>query len=91
MGQAGSGFVGRENEMTALLSALQGLDAGQGRLLMLVGPPGIGKTRIAQEAVSRAQHLGALTLWGRCPEERGAPPLLALGADHSLIHRGSRR
>ncbi|HMB91404.1 MAG TPA: ATP-binding protein, partial [Rhodothermales bacterium] len=67
MGQGESDFVGRENEMATLLSSLQALDAGQGRLLMLVGPPGIGKTRIAQEAVTRAQHLGALTLWGRCP------------------------
>jgi predicted ATPase len=41
---------------------------------MLVGEPGIGKTRTAEELATIAAGCGAEVLWGRCPEERGAPP-----------------
>ena len=42
-------FVGRQREIDALSSALDDALAGHGRLVMLVGEPGIGKTRTAQE------------------------------------------
>ena len=42
-------FVGRQREMAELLAALDDALSGRGRLVMLVGEPGIGKTRIAQE------------------------------------------
>ena len=48
--------------------------AGRGGLAMLVGEPGIGKTRTAQELASYAEGRGAQVLWGRCYEEEGAPP-----------------
>ena len=41
---------------------------------MLVGEPGIGKTRTAQELAFLAETRGAQVLWGRCYEEEGAPP-----------------
>ena len=41
---------------------------------MLVGEPGIGKTRTAQELASHAATLGVQVLWGRCYEGEGAPP-----------------
>ncbi len=40
---------------------------------MLVGEPGIGKTRTSQELAAYADHRGAQVLWGRCYEEGGAP------------------
>ncbi|MCI0794977.1 MAG: ATP-binding protein, partial [Chloroflexi bacterium] len=40
-------FVGREKELAELTAALEDALAGQGRLVMLVGEPGIGKTRTA--------------------------------------------
>ncbi len=43
------GFVGREREMAGLRVAVEEALSGQGRLVMLVGEPGIGKTRTAQE------------------------------------------
>ncbi len=67
-------FVGRQREMGELIAALDDAMAGQGRLVMLVGEPGIGKTRTAQELASQAQALGAQVLWGWCYEEAGAPP-----------------
>jgi len=71
---ASSTFVGRDREMGELNAALEASLAGQGRLVMLVGEPGIGKTRTAQELASRAERRGAQVLWGRCIEEEGAPP-----------------
>ena len=68
------GFVGRRDEMAELKAALDDAMAGHGRLVMLVGEPGIGKTRMAQESASLAQTRGAQVLWGRCCEEEGAPP-----------------
>ena len=50
----GSGFIGRQQEMAELRSALDDVLSGQGQLVMLVGEPGIGKTRTAQETTSYA-------------------------------------
>ena len=70
-------FVGRQREMADLRVALADAISGQGRLVMLVGEPGIGKTRTAQELAAQAQMLGAQVLWGGCHEEEGAPPYTA--------------
>ena len=73
-GQVRNIFVGRQLEMAELMSALDDALSGQGRLVMLVGEPGIGKTRTTQELASYAEQQGAQVLWGRCYEETGAPP-----------------
>ena len=44
------------------------------RLVMLVGEPGIGKTRTTQELATYARMRGAQVLWGRTHESAGAPP-----------------
>src|SRR5215471_10144970 len=67
-------FIGRQRELKVLLDALEQACAGQGRIVMLAGEPGIGKTRIAQELASLASRQEAAVLWGRCHEESGAPP-----------------
>ena len=67
-------FVGRQREMAELRAALDDAMSGRGRLVMLAGEPGIGKTRIAQELASHAESLGAQVLWGRCYEQEGVPP-----------------
>ena len=58
-------FIGRQTELDTLFAALERAVAGE---------PGIGKTRTAQELVDHARQRGMLALWGRCPEEPGAPP-----------------
>jgi len=55
----GGGFVGRQREMAELRDALDDAMAGRGRLVMLAGEPGIGKTRTAQELGGYAENLGA--------------------------------
>jgi predicted ATPase len=67
-------FVGRQREMGKLKEVLEDAISGQGRLLMLVGEPGIGKTHTAQELAAHAETRGAHVLWGWCYEEEGAPP-----------------
>ena len=67
-------FVGRHQEMEGLKVALEDAISGRGRLVMLVGEPGIGKTRTAQELASYTETRGTQVLWGRCYEEEGAPP-----------------
>ena len=42
---------------------------------MLTGPPGIGKTRLAEELAGGARQAGQRVLRGRAVPERGAPPL----------------
>ncbi len=65
-------FVGRERELAALQAGVREAVAGHGRLFLVTGEPGIGKTRLAQEvAVYARSH--ARVLWGRCHESEGAP------------------
>ena len=67
-------FVGREAELGRLVRALDRAIAHEGQLVLLVGDPGIGKTRIARELAFRAAALGVAVRWGRCQETEGAPP-----------------
>jgi DNA-binding SARP family transcriptional activator len=66
-------FVGREAELAELLGGLEDALSGSGRLFLLVGEPGIGKSRLADELISRARARGARVLVGRCWEAGGAP------------------
>ena len=70
----GSVFVGRQLEMAELTAALNESMSGRGRMVMLAGEPGIGKTRTAQELASHAGGQGVQVLWGWCYEQEGAPP-----------------
>lgn len=69
-------FVGRRSELQLLHEALGGALNGRGRVVVLSGEAGIGKTRLAQEVATQALRRGMLALWGRCLEEPGAPPFL---------------
>ena len=72
----GAGILaGRGRELATLRRWLAEALAGHGRLVVLTGPPGIGKTRLAEELADGARRAGPRVLWGRAVEERGAPPL----------------
>jgi hypothetical protein len=66
-------FVGHSHAMTRLRQALESTLAGHGRIALLVGEPGIGKTRTADELAGEARPRGALVLVGRATEGDGAP------------------
>ncbi|HEY3191249.1 MAG TPA: AAA family ATPase, partial [Solirubrobacterales bacterium] len=70
---AGGVFVGRERELERLREAVDAALAGRGSLQLLVGEPGIGKTRAAEELATYARVSGARVYWGRCREDEGAP------------------
>ncbi len=72
-GPAAGPFVGRERELAELSQAHDDAIAGSGRLVLLEGEPGIGKTRLMDELARRARRAGVRVLWGRCWEEGGAP------------------
>ncbi len=66
-------FVGRERELGELRDALDETCKGHGRLFLVSGEPGIGKTRLAEEFAREAAARGMLAVWGRCWEGAGAP------------------
>jgi len=66
-------FVGRDSELTELVAGLDDAFAGRGRLFLLVGEPGIGKSRLAEELIAVARARAARVLVGRCWEAGGAP------------------
>lgn len=67
-------FVGRDTELATLRIALEQAEAGRGQIVLLVGEPGIGKTRTATVIAGEAEAAGAEVLWGSCYEWEGAPP-----------------
>lgn len=71
--QGGATLVGRRAELAALTTALDSAVAGRGRLALISGEPGIGKSRLADELSTVARARGARVLWGRCWEAGGAP------------------
>ncbi len=71
---AGGVFVGREAELEQMRGSLEDALSGQGRLLLISGDPGIGKTRTAEQLATYARVQGARVHWGRCQEAEGQPP-----------------
>jgi transcriptional regulator with XRE-family HTH domain len=67
-------LVAREAEYERIEGALAAVLAGEGRLLLLTGEPGVGKTRLAQEAALSAVKRGLRVLVGRCYEQYVAAP-----------------
>ena len=66
-------FVGRESELAETVAGLGEALAGRGRLFLLVGEPGVGKSRLGEELIRRARLRGFRVLVGRCWEAGGAP------------------
>lgn len=93
-GETGRVFVGRAAESGLIDGMLDEVRAGAPRWLVLSGPAGIGKTRLAEECDARTVAAGGTTVWARCLEDEGAPawwPIrrmlreLGVDADAALI------
>ncbi|WP_260762825.1 BTAD domain-containing putative transcriptional regulator [Mycobacterium sp. SMC-4] len=85
-------LVGRERELTLAAQMVARVAAGATRWLVLSGPPGIGKTRLAEEVAGQVRARGGDVAWVNCPDERATPPwwpmrhlVRALGADADLL------
>lgn len=68
-------FVGREAELQDLMECLRTVAAGRTRHLALIAPPGVGKTRLAEEFLSRATKLSVRVLRGYCESYLSAEPM----------------
>jgi DNA-binding winged helix-turn-helix (wHTH) protein/tetratricopeptide (TPR) repeat protein len=68
-------FIGREDVVAAVDGALAAARRGAGRLVLLSGSAGMGKTRTALEAVARARRAGVPVLMSWCSEDGGTPDL----------------
>ena len=66
-------FVGREIELQQLQNALSDAFAGQGRVIVISGEPGTGKTRLAQLITTACADRGGFADWGHTTEEGGTP------------------
>jgi DNA-binding SARP family transcriptional activator/tetratricopeptide (TPR) repeat protein len=71
--RAAGALVGRRRELAELEAALADARAGHGRLALVSGEAGIGKSRLVDELAAEARRAGARALWGRCWEAGGAP------------------
>ncbi len=67
-------LVGRKRELALLGGWLEEALAGEPRLVVCSGEPGIGKTRLAEELGLLAKAKRVPTAWGRGVESDGAPP-----------------
>jgi ATP-dependent Clp protease ATP-binding subunit ClpA len=73
-------FVGRQHELAVLGECLAAAARGEGGVALVVGEPGIGKTRLLSELADRARADGWTVLSGRAYDSEGMPPYLTSGA-----------
>lgn len=67
-------LVGRRWEMVALGEILNRAVGGRGGIVRLVGPPGIGKSRMAREAAAAAADRGVEVVWTFCESHASDVP-----------------
>jgi DNA-binding CsgD family transcriptional regulator len=70
--------VGRPEEVAWISASLDGLREGRGGSAFFVGEPGIGKSRLAEEAVVQAGRRGVWVLSGRASATARAVPYQSL-------------
>jgi tetratricopeptide (TPR) repeat protein len=66
-------FVGRDVELERLGRLWKEAAAGERRVALLAGEPGVGKTRLAAELAISVHNEGGVVLAGRCDEDLGVP------------------
>jgi class 3 adenylate cyclase/tetratricopeptide (TPR) repeat protein len=66
-------FVGRDDELQRLEQLWKEAAAGDRRVALLAGEPGVGKTRLAAELARSVHDQAAAVLVGRCDEDLGVP------------------
>src|SRR5437870_2922011 len=69
-------IVGRQRELTLVMSCYEAAKHGHAHVLLLAGEPGIGKTRLLDEIAVRTAYQGAVVLRGGASEAESMPPYL---------------
>jgi len=67
-------FVGRERELAALAGALDSAVTGEGRVAVIVGEAGTGKSRLLRELRQRLGDRAIRMVVGRCQSYAGSKP-----------------
>ena len=70
-----STFVGRSREMATLTGRLERAISGEGQVVVVVGSPGIGKSRIASEMATLARDRGVDVISAQCQSHAIDVPL----------------
>jgi len=65
-------FVDREAEMKVLRTLWEQAQSGEGKLVLVGGEAGVGKTRLVEELEVQAELEGARVVWGQCVEQGGS-------------------
>ncbi|WP_243407433.1 BTAD domain-containing putative transcriptional regulator [Frankia canadensis] len=73
--QQAGGLVGRGEELNVLRQAVEDALGGGGGLGLVEGEPGVGKTRLLEQAAAAADQRGALVVWASCLEGAGTPSM----------------
>ncbi len=89
-------FVGRESVLEELRACLGGARASEGRIAVVEGRPGVGKTRLAEVFAAEAEGRGALVLRAQARDGEGVPAfwlwtqlLRQMAAEDSLGEEGA--
>lgn len=72
--EIGTAIIGRDSELAELRAGLLEALAGRGRLFLVAGEPGIGKTRLADQISVEARNRSATVLWGDAGTAATRPP-----------------
>jgi tetratricopeptide (TPR) repeat protein/transcriptional regulator with XRE-family HTH domain len=67
-------LIGRDAELDAVRTGIESVIEGSGRLLVVAGEPGVGKTRLSQEATLACRDRGFTVATGRCYEPHRSVP-----------------
>ena len=78
VGRAEAGLVGRRWEAAALDAIVDRTVGGRGGVVNVVGPPGIGKSRVAREAAALAAGRGVEVFWAFCESHARHVPFHAV-------------
>ena len=68
---------GRDPELNVIGESLGSTAEGHGGVLLVVGPPGIGKSSLLAEAVTMAARVGVRALSGQAFESQQAVPSIS--------------
>ena len=79
VGRSASRLVGRRWEMAAVEANLERSIEGDGTAVALIGPAGIGKSRIVREIAASAAGRGADVFWAFCESHTSDIPFYAVG------------
>ena len=78
-------LVARAGVLAEVDSALTAARTGRGALLTVTGEPGIGKTRLAEEATERAGGFEVVWTWGPAAAGGAAQSRSRLGCTRSSL------